>query len=531
MNRLSRNLLVALALGGATAMAAPAPLTLTVKSYRALTNNLSRIIEAASPGSSGEALEGIGSGLGISQLKGIDLDRPWQVSIWAEGTPSRPDISVWIPTSDFAAFKEGLEDGALKAGETSIRNVGNYAGVWLAGSASAKDAEDAHAAWKPDQLKTVDKAILLEVVPGEPLRETLLQGLGGMRMMLSGVIAGQQAQAMPGLDPKALAELMGVYFDVIGVFLKGLERIDLSLDVRGENLFVSKHIRAKAGSELVGWLKAGEGSLDSVLPYVGSQAPVSFAMRWGESAGFMPTLKKFMRLSMQLQGVADDSEAVKETDKLMDMMFPLRAAGYVDMGKGFSVAGVYQFPGHDAGEVYKFMRGYFEKTMQSQSGEGKPYKSIRWEQAKQTVAGTKIDRATMEFNLDAPLYQMPGQKEMIEKLWPGGKMEFDYALKGENLFFASPANTENLLSGKAASSGVKPVVNKNTVGYARVNILKMLPMMLDANPMVPDEVKEKIKGLESAGTDVTMRIDLDGAASGEATVPLKLIQSLGKLQD
>ncbi len=523
-------LLLTLALSAGPVAAATAPITLTVKNYRTLTNNLAKIVEAAAPGQSAGAVFGLHAGLGITSMKGIDQERPWQVQVWTEGGSSRPDISVWIPTTDFEAFKGGLEDGALKGDGNPIRQAGTYAGVWMEGSAGGTTAKSAHEAWKPEAVGTPGKAMQLALLPNEPLRQSLLQGLGGMRMMITGAVASQGAGQMPGLDPKALAELLGVYFDVFEVVLKGVDQLNLNLDLQGETLTVQKQVQAKAGSDLAGWLKSSPGSLDSVLPYAGGSAPIAFGLRWGDSPGFLPTLKKFMRLSMQMQGMAaDDTATIEETEKMIDQMFPLKAAGVVEVKSGLAFSGVYQFPGRDADALYRTMLRFVDRTMQSQAGEGKPYKSIKLEEGKRTVGGTKVDRATMEVNFDAPLYKMPGQREVIESMWPGGRMEFEYARQGDNVLFASPDLMERLLTGAPRASAPGLALNSRTVGFARLNVVQILPMILGANPMVPDEVKERAKTIDPAGTEVTLRVDLDGSMLAEAGVPLKLIQSIRKL--
>jgi hypothetical protein len=523
-------LLLALVCGLATLRAENAPVTLTVKSFRALTNNIGRIVETARPGSGEMALMGIQGGLGIPQLKGIDLERPWQVQVWLSNGQSKPAVSVWIPTSDFDAFKGGLEEGVLKSGgDPKIRQVEKYAGVWIPGSAESKDGEAGHASWKPSQIGTPDRAVLLEFSPNDTMRQQILLGLAGARMMIAGAVGGQAAEQLGGMDPKAMAELLGVYFDVIETVIKGMQKLDLGIDLRGENLVVSQKVQAKAGTDLEGWMKASEGSLDSVLPYAAGTSPLTFAMRLNENPAFLPTMKKFIRLSLQMQGMAADSDAAKETEKLIEAMIPMKAAGVVDLKNGITMSGVYQFPGRDVGAVYRQLVQYLEKGMQSQVGEAKAYKAIKFQAAKRTSGGVKVDLVTMELNLDAPMYKMAGQREIVEKMWKGGKMEFEYAIKGDSLLFASPGLMDALIAGKAAASAPKLALSPKTLAYGQLNLIAVLPTMLEMNPMVPQEVKDRITKLDPAGTDMTARVDLDGTLSAEEIIPLKLISAFSKL--
>jgi len=168
--------------------------------------------------------------------------------------------------------------------------------------------------------------------------------------------------------------------------------------------------------------------------------------------------------------------------------------------------------------------------MQSQVGEGKPYKEISFKDAARTVAGVNIDQVTMEMNLDAPIYQQPGQKEMIEMMWSGGRLVFDYAIKGEQMYVGTEGRIDALLKGEGKSSA-KPAlpVGDTTVVYARVNLLELIPKFLAANPMMPEEMKQKFAKLDSSDTAVAFKVDLDGAFHSQTKVPLKFLSTIGQI--
>lgn len=509
-----------------------APVTLTIKSFRALTNAVATLAEAGAPGSSGEALAGLQGMLGEAALQAMDAERPWQVSVWVEGIGGQPAASVYVPAKDFATLKSALASGPLlqSAGTgADITAKGDYAAIFLPGAAASEGATAAHAAWTPTEIGQTRGTLSLDVRPTEPLRQQMIQSMAMVRMMVGGAMGAQNQEAFPGMDPMAMAQLFGVYFDVLETGLKGWENLNLGVDVQQDALRIQERVTAVAGSEFAAWLKGTDGSLAPVLAYADDAASAAFAFRWGESPAYMPTLKKFLRLSMQMQGVPADSDTVKETERLIDLMAPMQLAGSVDFQKGLTFSGAYQFPGRDVKEIYGLMQKYLETSMQGQVGEGKPYKEATFKEAQREVAGQQVDRLTMAFNLDAPLYQMPGQKEMIESLFPGGRMEFDYVVKGENLLIASPDHLEKLLKVDSGSSKARlGTLRPSTVLAARVNILQLIPQFLKANPMIADETKQKLEDLDARGTDILFSVDLDGAFSGEAVVPLQLIRSAAK---
>jgi hypothetical protein len=511
--------------------ASPAPITLTVKSYRSLTNALVQTIDTAAPGTGTGIAELLKAQLGTPELKGVNLDQPWQIALWADHLGGQPNMSVWIPVTSFNEFNQGLQPNSLLKGSFNpnpITQQGNYAAIWIAGTSTSSTAETGHAAWKPENLTPPQDALELQIAPGEPLREQLLQGVAMVRMTMTSTFSSPQAQ-VPGVDAKALADLMGLYLDVFETALKGMNQFNLGLDVRNQHIELRSQLTARPGSDLASWLQDGTASLDSILPYALTPAPISFAVRWNGSQGFMPTLKKLSRLSLQVQGIPADSDAAKETDRLLDIMVPFKAGGIISLEPTLAFAGVYEFPNRDLKEIYGLMQSYLDVTMQSQVGETKPYKRIEFKQRQREVAGTPVDRVTMEFNFDAPMFQMPGQREMIESLWPGGRLEFDYATRGDRLFFASPDLFDATLTRTPTPAAPPAGISQYTVAYATVNVVQLLPAALRNNPMVPDQLKQQLGKLDPKGTELNLRVNLDGTLATQTSIPLKLISSLRQL--
>jgi hypothetical protein len=509
-----------------------APITLTLQSYQAFTEGFTKVLDSVAPGEAGEALQEMREGLGIQDLKGIDLTRPWQVAVWADSMSVPPCVSIRVPVSDFAAFRDGLNPGLLKGeeGANKIQQVGNYATVWMEFGAPSESTQAGEKAWKPDQLQASGGIAHLAIKPGSALREEMIGALGMGRMMISGAMSGQDSAAMGGMDPKAMAELMGVYFDMFETGVKGFESLGVKLDLKGETLKVEETIVPVPGSTLAGWFKAKEGNLGALSSYLDQKAPMGVAMRFEGNENLMPTLKRFISLSMQMQGLPADSDAIRDTEKLVESFVPVQFAGSVDMKEGIQFGGIYQFPGKDSATVYANMKEFLKNSMQSQVGEGKPYSSINVEEGVRKVGGVSVDRITLVVNLDAPIYQMPGQREMIESLWPGGKMVFDYAMRGDDLLMGTPAKLDAFLAGPVAGSAYKPEgVNPKTMAYGFINVFNFMDAIMAANPMMSDEDKEKLSKIDATGTAVDFRVDLGDQLLYQANVPLKLFKTFGQL--
>ncbi len=533
VNYLSKLLSIVAVLIAPAVWAQTAPITLTLQSYQAFTEGFTRVVDAVSPGSAAEALEEMREGLGIQDLKGIDQSRPWQVAVWLDSMSVPPCLSIRVPVSNFAAFRDGLNPGLLKGEDDAnrIQQVGNYATVWIEFGSPTESTKAGEKAWKPESLKTAAGVAQLAIRPSAGLREEMVGAVGMGRMAIGAAMTGQNQEAMGGIDPKVMGELMSVYFDVIETGIKGLESLEIKLDLKGDTLIVDETIVPVANSALAGWFTVKDGNLGALSPFLNRKSPMGVAMRFEGNESLMPILKRFIGLSLQLQGLPADSEAIRETERLVEAFVPMQFAGNIDVKQGIQFGGIYQFPGKDSAKVYASMKEFLRNSMQSQVGTDKPYSSVTLDEGQRKVNGVSVDRTTMVMNLEAPIYQMPGQKEMMENLWPGGRMIFDYALKGQDLIMGTPEHLDALLTGPAVSASPPDGVNPQTVAFGHFNVFNFINAVMAANPMMSDEDKAKLRDLDSTGTGVDFRVDLGNRLVYHAGIPLKLLRTMGQLAD
>lgn len=511
----------------------PAPVTLTIQSYQALTNGMIRIVDAVSPGAANEALQELREALGLQELKGVDLSRPWQVALWADDFSTPPCLSIRIPVTDFTTFRNGLESGFLKGdadAERPIEQVGDYAKIWLQFGSPSETTRTAEKAWQPASLKDAAGVLRLVIHPNPSIRAELINGLAMGRMTVGMAMAGQADQAPAGMDMKAMGELLALYFDVLETGFKGFESFLVELDLEAESLKLQEIITPLPGSDLAAWFQSKPGNLDALARYLDPNAPVALAMQFGDNPALLPTLQRFVALSLQMQGLAPDSDAARQTQQLLESFLPFRFSGNLHFDDGFEFDGLYQFPGKDSAAVYAELKKFLESAGKDQVGEDQPYQEISFEPAQRKSHGLSVDRVIMVLNLDTPIYAMPGQKEMIESFWPGGRMISDYALKGQDLLMGSPSRLDALLErSETAAPGPTAGVTPHTVAYGHVNLFKLLPSMLALNPMIPEEDKARFDRIESKGTDVGFRLDLDGRFLYSATIPIQNFRVIGQL--
>jgi hypothetical protein len=526
MKRLACVALLTSAFGLSTVLAGTPLVRITVRDFTSLERDLSAVADAVSPGSAEEALRGLGAGLGITSLEGVDANRPWQIDVWMEALAGAPGVSLRIPVDDYDAFTDAYQADRTRG---VVTKVDDYASIWMPGAPAQEAARATHDAWKASELKAGTETVRVEVTPNEVVRGFAVQMVGtGRTATAAGLRAGSEEE-IPGMDMEAMVKLIGVYFDVIETGLKGLEGLTIGLEVRNDTLRVNEQVTALAGSELASWFEGDDGSLAGVLPFLSQEGSSAFAMRLGKAPAYLSKLKEYVTLAMQMQKVPDSEQTARDIAAMMDTMTPLSFAGTLNFDQGIDFAGLYQFPDADAASTsYRTMVQFLTETMQSQTGDDGLYRRIDFTRSWREVAGTPVDRLVMEINLDSPLYQMPGQKEIVEAMWQGGRMEFDYALRGRELVVSSPANMADALQ-RARTGGTHEGlgVGKDTVLFARVNVLQLGAGFITPNPFLPEEVKAVMKRLDPAGTDVTLRADLDGKLSTDTRIPIALFRSIG----
>lgn len=528
-------------LGAASVLAADSPPVLvTIQSYEDLEADFKRVVNRLKPDSADEAWEEFRREMKIADLKGIDLTRPWQAAIWWEIAEETPGMSFRIPVLDFDDFRASLEAVAESnsSEDISIQQVGGYANVWVEGEDSpAAAAKERHDAWTPAQLRAPEKTIEVAVHFPEGIRQSVLQMIGMGKMAITGGLDSLPDGGIPGMNPKALFELIGVYFEVVEMGIQGVKTLELHLGVEQEVLEIGKRVTAKVGSDLADWMKPADGSLESVLPFLNSEAAMAFAMQFDGNPAMMSTVKKLARLSFEMQGAKGDDPAIRELEKLLDAAVPMVFANSSDFPDGMQFDGVYRFPGRDVDAVYQMFVRYMNGPLQSQVGDKKMYKTLSWKKAHREVDGVSVDRFFMEMNWDSPMYRLQLQdaseqeREMVEKMREQfGKMELDMAQKGGNLFVGSPSRFDDLLRRGSADSPPSGIpFSPRTFAYGKVNAFKFMSMILTENPFLPEEAKRRFQDLDVDGTDIVFHVELDNAVQAQVAVPLKVFSTIATI--
>ena len=538
MKRL-RALLIAVvtcvALHSTTSFAAAPPIaTLTVKNHTELLATVSRIAEAARPGMGIASAAMLPAFLGAPEMAGVDPNRPWQAAAWSRATGGG-SLAVYVPVTDFDAFKAGLTPGILAGGrnENTVADKNGYAVIFNPNKGGFTDDDrDKALNWKVSPAKT-DATINLYFAPDDTLKQMMLSGFrAGREKAMQGMMKGLQAAPKnAAFDPEAMGEIMNFYFSVIDTALAGFVQFNLSLSVTDEDIVIGKQISAAKGSDLARWFAPNPDGVAADINAVDWDSAMAFAVSVRSDPTLSSFIEKAMALGFKMQGIPQDSEQTQETMKLIKGMLPFVTAGSMSFDdNGMNFGGYYRFPDRKAddysGKLIEFMDGMMKK----QTGDDKMYKAYEYKKAVRTLDGVSIDRLSMTYNLDSPLLQAPGQKEQIQAMFPGGKAEVEYALANGKLFFTMGATKmENILKPPTAQNATPARVKAGpkTTFVGQMNLLTFVKGMFMQMPFSPLP-KQIVEAIDPAGTGIQTRVNQTGALDMEVRAPLKLIQSVAK---
>lgn len=504
-------------------------LRLKIQSFESLAANAKRVGVLAGQNSDWNPGALLSAAIGSPGLAGVDRTRPWQLAVAMKNPGALPLVALYVPVGDFEKFKSGLMDNTLLKGRDAgnpIFQSGEFAVVVFRFGQGAEipgDDRQKLTNWSPAR-GGAQQLIELALQMDEAARQQALQAIAMGRMIMTQSITSQKPVAGIPYNPQVLAQIMGLYFDGFETVIKGLIRLEVQMNLSQQAITISKTVQALPNSDLAKMFKSAGGGLGEIANQLDPKATLSFAASIGEKPAFMPVMKKLIRLSFQMQNQELDDKTVNGIEQLMDTLMPMKFIGSVNFGKGATFSGFYEFPNGGLNEKYASIKNFLKDVMPSMTGTNKVYSAFDFKEAHHRSGGTTVDRLNMSINLDSPAFKMPGQKEAIEQFWKGGKMEIDYAAKGNRLYFASPEETSHILEAApqpqaSASLGATP----NTAIIGRANILAFVKMAFGVNPMIPAAVREKFGQLNSDGADLRFRVDLDDRLSSRAEIPLKFL--------
>lgn len=508
--------------------------TVSVKNHRALVDAAAGLLNAVEPGKGDSLDQDSRDELGSPDLAGIDANRPWQIALWFKGMGVPPVLATYVPVSDFDAFEKGLRPGKLLRGgqnQNEIISAGGHAIVIHRKDGNAGVADSDRAAvrrWEQSVSKAEPHALHLNLGMDDAVRMQVVSTLAFGKIMLSQTFENPQFAGQSGFNPVAMKDIIGIYFQIVEGVVQGLEQLHVEVDVTSENIAIHKRVIPLAGTDLAEWLRPGKGGLQTLVPFMDPEAPLAVAARLTAGPGALEFMKKAIRLGFQMQNLNEDETTLERTDELMQAMLPMAFAGSIDLDDGYQFGAVYEIPGTEPAKVYGQLLDWLDNVMPGQVGKDKMYSSFTLKRGAQRIGDVSVDHASIGINPDSPALQSPQQKAVFEKMWPGGKMEIDYALKANRLHIAAGMALEKVMTPRNAPQQL--AVDPETVLMGHANLAALLKGTLSSNPLVPPQTQAKFKQLDPKGLSIPFKVNVDGQLKSESRIPLKLISALSRLQ-
>jgi hypothetical protein len=538
MKRTSALIVAALAFGllSSTALAAQSPLvTLTVKNHKELISSVAKVVEAAKPGTGQMIAAMVPVFLGSSEFAGVDAERPWQVALWWKGKGVQPTGAIYVPVTDLDAFKAGLDPGILLGGngQNTLAEKNGYAIIYDGNQNGFTDVDrDTILGWEIRPSKFKNRTINIHLAPNAEVREQIVQALNmGKSAVMGGIKMGLQNTPNAGaMNPDGLTEVMEVYFELIEEVMKGVSELDVGLDVAKGDIVISENIVPVPGSALAGWFAANPIGVAEDAAAMNWDSNMTFAFSLRDDPTFFGYLEKMMAASMKMQNISAEDAATEESLQLMKELLPMTGAFSMDFGaEGLGFAGHYRFPGREGEAVRARFKKFMDDNMGKQVGEGKPYSDYKYKEGIRKIGGSSVNRMTLVYNMDSPMFSMPGQKEQIEAMFPGGKMTFDSVVVKDRMYFGTAGSLDAAVNAASRGGAVGIKAGPRTTMVGQVNVIAMMQQMLGALPQGSPLPPEVLAKLDPKGTAIRFKADQNGNLATQMRIPLKLISTFAQI--
>jgi hypothetical protein len=508
----------------AEAQQATPAVRVSVRSLESLESWIDKVVTPFSEDASKALFSAIYNGLGITDPSLIDRTKPWDVALWFERFGASPSISLRLPVKSMEDFRESLTDESLLLPtneESSIREIDGY-GVFLASFTPLTDSmQAAEKAWKPasvmDVFTSPDETVIIGLQMTETLRSSLQQLLGFSRKMMmqtfeamGGEKNNREAQAPTPVpfNPVDMAGIMGIYFDILHNVVGDLEAMQLGLGSDGQDLVNRFHWSPLEGSDTAQCFAAPEGSVDQLLQYLPPGRSGYFAARVSFPAEFLPTVARFMDISMKAQGLEMSEEDMKH---LMDMIagfLDYNAAGFIDMQKGMKFGMAYDFERPAEETMKAFMDYYQSPGFSAIAGDDKFFKSVSIKEKSVSRSGDRpaleAQSISMKINMDSPLFQLPVQREMMTAMYGGDEIYYEIAVDDGHLLYTMNTGLEELHKGTGPDASLP--IESNTILSFRADGLKLLRGALQSH----ESLNEKLESLNISSAGISMHTVADG---------------------
>jgi len=510
--------------------------SVTLKSYTECVSNFVNVVNAVVPGMGMMVQQRVPQIIGSPVLQGIDRDKPVYVYIGFIAKDLPGITGIFIPVTDFGAFRTGLQETSFlkktKFGPNHIEQTGEYALVVMNiqkdtqnGLFKATDYISSFKKWRSENEPHHMISVVMRV---EPVRDALLAQIQQARktiVPLLAMISGAQAGAA---DPESIKKILGIYFEALQALVTGIDNAVLNFDMNDQKIIVQTVAHPVKGGPTEKYFAPPESDIKKIIGLANSNAQLMYAGILGDKTPIMAEFKKIIPLSLKMQGL--DGETAGKMNELintsMDLMIPCLFMGALDISpEGFAVEYAIKLDEKRASGFCEQL-GLFYKDIEKLAGPDKLYKKIEYRKDVRKVEGMPVDRLTLEYNMDHP------QAAMLKQAGIGAlkEMIFEYTTVGDTVVMASPSKFDALVQKvRKGGNGSSITVRDNTVLKGSLNIVECMKGIMGVITTIPPHIKNICQGMPSAGTAIECDLVLNNTADIKMTIPVQLLKTAGML--
>jgi hypothetical protein len=277
-----------------------------------------------------------------------------------------------------------------------------------------------------------EETIEISMFMTEALRAIVLQSLTGSKDTFISIFDDPGLETT-GLPAGSMRSIMEAYFSAYETVIKDLESLKYGMSVELNDWSMFLDLKPIDDSPTSEFLSSQDVQLSDLTGQLDWDADVAILMGLAPLPGsWESTLSRLMEMAMPMYGL--EAAAAEEWMDAITLSLPIKGAYSMRFDGGFSYAGFYEIIDADAADVYKKWIKLTKDMVSSAQGTHSYYSEISIEEAVRSLGGHSVDLMTLTVNPESAAMQLPEQKEIMEAMFPDGKVVYEICLINDRIY-------------------------------------------------------------------------------------------------
>lgn len=454
----------------------------------------------------------------------IDPAKPWHGAVWYEAMDQPPVVAFSLPISDFEAFGVALQSSML--GMMGARSMDMGDAVLLYGSQPgvvvSEEIVEAVSAYGKALNTVPEETIEISMVMTEALRALVLQSITGPKESFMSVL-DDSALETTGLPAGSMRSMMEAYFSVYETVIKDLESLKYGMSVEQNDWSMFLDITPMSDSPTSEFLSSQDVQLSDLTSQLDWNADVAMLVGMASlPESWESILGELMKMAMPIYGL--EAAAAQEWMDAITLSLPIKGAYSMSFDGGLSYAGFYEIIDSDAAEVYEKWIKLTKDMVGSAQASYSYYSEITVEKAVRSVGGHSVDLVTLTINPESAAMQLPEQREVMEAMFPGGKVAYELCLIDDRIYMASEGALDATIQQVATPAPMQ--ISEATRIAGSMNIISMMRgfgSTMEASGL-------SLEGIDATGMNILFSAEVSDSLKLYTKIPLKLFEVFSKME-